>query len=107
MKPPPESEAVFQASIVDLAHLFGWKGYHTYDSRRSQKGFPDYVFAHEEKGALLVVEFKSQKGRLSPEQIMWGAIFQAIARVNILVFYEVWRPSDRPEIELFFKTIGK
>ena len=36
-----ETEKGFQAAVVELARLRGWLVYHTYDSRRSAKGFPD------------------------------------------------------------------
>lgn len=38
---PLESEA--QQTILDLAGWRRWWAYHTFDSRRSQGGFPDLV----------------------------------------------------------------
>ena len=33
-------EADFQATVIELAELQGWRVYHTHDSRRSQPGLP-------------------------------------------------------------------
>ena len=35
------TEAQFQEAVVQLARLTGWLVYHTFDSRRSQAGYPD------------------------------------------------------------------
>ncbi len=40
------SEADFMDQVIDLAHLYGWMVYHTYDSRRSAPGYPDLAFCH-------------------------------------------------------------
>ena len=37
------SEAEFQAQVVELARLRGWRTHHHYDSRRSTPGWPDLV----------------------------------------------------------------
>lgn len=83
------SEAALQNRILLLASAFGWMAYHTHDSRRSQKGFPDLVLLHPGQGRLLFRELKSAKGRTTPEQTLWleglvAAGFDA----------GVWRPAD-------------
>lgn len=88
-------EDAFRRQVRDLASYNGWKlQYHTYDSRRSDPGFPDEVFAHPVKKRIIFVEFKSEKGRLSEPQKQWINMFR-------LAGYEaaVWRPSDMPTIE--------
>ena len=35
------NEAQFQQQVTDLATMHGWKWYHTHDSRKSRKGWPD------------------------------------------------------------------
>ena len=61
-------------------------------SRRIGPGFPDLVIAG--KGKLLFVELKSEKGKLSTNQLEWSNALAATgARVCL------WRPSDWPEIE--------
>ena len=37
------NEAELQRNVLSLAAMTGWLAYHTYDSRRSQAGFPDLV----------------------------------------------------------------
>lgn len=82
------SEAKLQQLVMALAAATGWTlRYHTHDSRRSNKGFPDCVFLRD--GRLVFAELKSQKGRVRPEQQMWlDALRDSPADVYL------WRPSD-------------
>jgi hypothetical protein len=34
------NEAVWQQQVIDLATLYGWEHYHSFDSRRSVPGWP-------------------------------------------------------------------
>ena len=45
------TEKQFMAQVVELAKLKGWLVYHTYDSRRSEPGFPDLCMVR--KGTCL------------------------------------------------------
>lgn len=59
-------EAEYQAQIVELAEATGWAVYHTYDSRRSNSGWPDLALW---RGAtLLFLEIKSETGKVTAEQ---------------------------------------
>lgn len=87
------SEKNFQAQILQLANLTGWKCYHTHDSRRSQKGFPDLVLVRSP--LVLFVELKSEDGKLRPEQEAW---LEALSRCEG-VEARLWRPGMWPEIE--------
>ena len=80
------SEKEFQAAVVKLAKAKGWLAYHTHDSRRSEKGFPDLVLIRD--GKLLIVELKTESGRVSPEQTVW-----LCALVACGVDVRTWRPS--------------
>lgn len=79
-----------------LALIFGWKCHHVLDTNPPAKvvgkGFPDWAFARPPR--FLVVELKSQKGRLTADQKMWGEILTACPGIE----YYCWRPSDRDEI---------
>lgn len=87
------SEKSFQQQILQLAHLTGWRSYHTFDSRRSAPGFPDLVLVRPPR--LLFVELKSERGRLRPEQRVW---LEDLALCDS-VHARLWRPGDWTEIE--------
>ena len=73
------NEKEFQSSILKEAKRFGWKAYHTYDSRRSHKGFPDLVLV---RGVVcLFLELKAEDGVESDEQKEW---IRALKQVNIV-----------------------
>ena len=84
---PPMLEQDLQDAVVKLARMLEWLVYHTHDSRRSAKGFPDLVMCHPRSGALLFAELKTATGRVTPEQDEW---LRALA-VRGVAF--VWRPE--------------
>ncbi len=87
------SEKSLQSQILQLARLAGWRAYHTFDSRRSAKGFPDLVLVRPP--VVLFAELKSEDGKLRPEQREW---LEALSRCEG-VEARLWRPSDFGEIE--------
>jgi hypothetical protein len=85
------TEQAFQGQVRHLAIVRGWLYYHTHDSRRSDKGFPDTVLI---KGSRLVIaELKVGKRKTTREQETW---LEAFRNVGAEVY--VWRPDDWPEI---------
>jgi hypothetical protein len=79
---PGLTEKALQAHVLDLAQLFGWLAYHTFDARRSEPGFPDVVLVRER---VLFVELKTERGRLSPAQVEWlRALLGAGAEVYLV-----------------------
>jgi hypothetical protein len=64
--------------------------YHTFDSRRSEPGFPDLVIVGG--NGVVYRELKKQDGRLTRDQQHWLAALEA-AGENA----GVWRPSDWPD----------
>ena len=81
------TEKQLQQAVVELAQYKGYLVYHTYDSRKSEPGFPDLTMVKQ--GRLIFVELKSAKGKVSPEQLVWlGALMVTNAEVY------VWRPAD-------------
>lgn len=86
------TESAFQSWVRDTARACGWLAYHTNDSRRSDKGFPDLVLV---KGSvLLAAELKTDRGKLSDEQVVWLRRLNAVP--GVVAF--VWRPRDRSMI---------
>jgi hypothetical protein len=57
------SEAEFQAQVVSLAELRGWRIFHDHDSRRNTAGLPDLILVR--RGRLIFAELKSERGRIS------------------------------------------
>lgn len=97
-------ERDFQAQVVELAGLLGWKVLHVrrsigrrggqsaYQTTTSIKGWPDlFLF---KPGRLLAVELKRQKGRLTDEQ---AECLRDLAAAGVPC--EVWRPSDWDRIK--------
>ncbi|GAB6937094.1 VRR-NUC domain-containing protein [Isoptericola variabilis] len=82
-------ESALQARVEGLARELGYVTYHTFDSRRSQPGFPDLVLVSARRGRLLVAELKTVRGRLSTAQTQWLAEFRGAG-----VEAHVWRPAD-------------
>jgi hypothetical protein len=87
----PERE--FQASVVDLALLRGWKAWHDHDSRRNVAGLPDLLLVRPPR--VLFAEIKAARGRLSPSQRTWLDALGRCPGVEV----HVWRPGDWSEIE--------
>jgi hypothetical protein len=79
-------EKAWQAQVIELALLYGWFVYHTYDS---QPGWPDLVLARPTTGELIFVELKTDVGRLSPAQRSWLRVLEDCNQE-----VHVWRPRD-------------
>lgn len=94
IKPP--SESGFLSTFTQAAEkLFGFKVYHTHDSRKSRGGFPDCVCYRGPKYTfrLFVAELKCEGGKATPEQLEVLDCFRAMGIPAFL-----WQPSDWPEI---------
>jgi VRR-NUC domain len=65
----PEPETEFQAKVLELARIYRWRAFHTYDSRRSTPGFPDLVLIRPPR--LIFAELKSARGALTVDQKEW------------------------------------
>ena len=94
------SERAFQQSVIDLAHVYGFAVYHTFDSRRSVPGFPDLVIIGH--GRCLFAELKTERGRLSVAQKGWLAALEECAGVESYV----WYPHDWDEIHAVLSRRG-
>jgi len=93
--PDETPEAVLLAYVRELARQNGYLVYHTYDSRRSEEGFPDVVLCSLSPGRPLVfAELKSARGKPTMKQLTWLAALRRCLRVEA----HLWRPADRRAI---------
>lgn len=105
------TEKEFGTQVEQLLNTFHWRWVHFRPARvrrggrdvyetayTGYKGFPDYVAVR--RGLCLIVELKSDDGKLSPEQKEWGDDFKQVADHGLGFMYFVWRPSD-------FETIAE
>jgi hypothetical protein len=83
-------EAAFQAAVNDLFRKSGWTVYHTHNSKRSDKGFPDTWAA---KGRIIYAELKTEQGKLTPDQLRYRDAIRAAGGE-----WYCWRPSDWDQI---------
>lgn len=82
------TERHFQQQIEQLAGFYGWDlRYHTHDSRRSHKGWPDLVLCRPPE--ILFLELKAEKTRVTSEQNAWIAALTACG-----LEAGIYRPSD-------------
>lgn len=95
------SEGEFQASVVELAELAGWRVLHVRpvtDQRSRTRtpttciGWPDLCLWRP--GRFMAAELKAERGRLSPAQ---RDVLDSLAAAGVEC--HVWRPSDWPAIE--------
>lgn len=98
----PQTEKQFQQAVVDLARYQNWSVYHTFDSRRSDPGFPDLVLV--KPPTIIFAELKTEGGKVSRAQDQWLARLARCAGYNpgppeMRVIAGVWRPQDWVEIE--------
>ena len=100
---PPEdsTEAALRARILRVATPHGWLHYHTWDSRKSDEGFPDDVFVRP--GRLIFAELKSRTGKPTAAQARWLSM---LARSVPGVETYLWRPGDFGAIERLFISGG-
>lgn len=83
------TEKQLQNVIIQEAKRFGWLAYHTFDSRRSEPGYPDLHLIHPTRKLSIFRELKTQTGRLSAAQVAWIDALTA-AGCDIAI----WRPID-------------
>jgi hypothetical protein len=84
------SEKEWQAQVIQLATMWGWKHYFTYRSKRSPTGFPDLTLARDR---VIWAELKAGRGRPTPAQLEWLEALEAAGGEVYL-----WRPSDLDEV---------
>jgi hypothetical protein len=93
------SEAEFTQALRKQATWQGWLFYHTGDSRKSDRGFPDVVMVRQ--GRLVFAELKVREEKLRKDQAIWIEALRVASSAlsaftgptrSLEVF--VWRPAD-------------
>ena len=105
-------EADFQAGIIQLAELLGWRVYHVarvtgHLRAYTSRGYPDLTLCRPPR--LIFAEIKMDRHTSKPtaEQDIWLAALREVAdsatnRARTgppIIDVCVWRPQDWPEIE--------
>ena len=89
-----ETEAQFQARVIQVARMYGWSVYSIPDSRRATlAGYPDLTMYRRVDRRIVFAELKREKGRVAPVQEQVLSDLRAIASTGKCEVY-VWRPSD-------------
>lgn len=83
------TEKQWQQQVSDLLKYHGYRVYHTYNSIRSEPGFPDVLACNPRTGDMFVAELKSEKGVPTAQQLEWLAFFECC---DVTAY--VWRPHD-------------
>ncbi len=81
------TENELMGAVIEMIEWTHGRYYHTYESRRSNPGWPDLVIAYP--GRLLVRELKTAKGKVTAEQSIWLALLAGAGLDT-----GVWRPAD-------------
>lgn len=94
------SEAELQEQVIELARLLRWRVAHFRPAMTKHgwrtpvagdgKGFPDLVLVRDR---VVVVELKSEVGRVSDDQAEWLGAFEAAGVLALVV-----RPSSFDEL---------
>lgn len=96
------TEAEFQAHVIELAHILGWRHLHVrrsigknrrWTTATNVTGWPDLLLWHERQHRVLATELKSDTGKTTPEQ---EAVLASLAAAGIET--HIWRPADLNEI---------
>lgn len=97
MTVPRVTEKAWQATILEAAQVLGYLCFHAYDSRRSEPGFPDLLCVRD--GRVVVIECKTETGRVTPAQATWLALLATVPGINVMIA----RPSQWDDVESVLK----
>lgn len=93
------NEKDLQSIVMNLARRYGWMIHHDLPAmsrtgkwatwQQGDVGFPDLLLVHPNKGQMLVIELKSERGKTTTSQDNWLAAF-SLAGIETYVI----KPSD-------------
>ena len=91
-------------TVLEMAEALGYVVYHVLEqshyAKRTAKGFPDLVMCRDQDldrgrdARMIVMELKSQLGKVSDDQLRWLDYFRQFGIENYLI-----RPSDLDNLE--------
>ena len=87
------NEKQFQANVVELCKYLGYLVYHTFDSRKSEPGWPDLVIVGRNR--IIYREIKTENGVVTDAQLKWGGAILAAGGD-----WGVWRPEDMDNLTI-------
>ena len=85
------TERAFSQQVCDLARLYGWLVYRTWNSIHSPAGYPDLTLVRPPR--VVFAELKVGRGKLSPSQEVWRDSLLAAGQD-----WRLWRPEQMEEI---------
>lgn len=83
-------EGDFLRTVIDLATLYGYEHYHTYNSFRSDPGFPDLVLINPDRRGVVYIECKMEGKQPTDNQLYWLEMLRLCGQ-KVYVFW-----SDAP-----------
>jgi hypothetical protein len=93
------TEKDLKSIVLNIARRYGWLVHHDLPAMNirgrwathveGDVGFPDLVLVHPNRGQMLVVELKAERGKTTTSQDNWLAAFGLAGIENHIV-----RPSD-------------
>jgi hypothetical protein len=100
------SEKEWQAQVVEIARLYGWRVFHPLRSMGSEPGWADLALLRPPK--LLLVELrKTDTGRPTPAQREWLADLELVASTSCGALHvDLWRPADFDRVHRLLKREG-
>ncbi len=84
----PMTEAALQRHVETAARQLGYMTYHTWNSMRSEPGFPDLICLRD--GRMIVVELKRDGKNPTTVQTAWLDAFAMVEAAEVYTF----RPAD-------------
>jgi hypothetical protein len=88
----PLSEADWQQQVLDYARFMGFLCYHTFNSQRSEPGYPDLTMVRER---VVFAELKVGRAKVTHAQTRW---LERLQRAGAEAY--VWRgPTDWPLVQ--------
>jgi hypothetical protein len=93
------TEKEWQAQVLQLARMLGWRHFHAFNSKRSPSGYPDLTLVRDR---VVFCELKSEAGKPTAAQRDWLDALEAAGAECYL-----WRPSDLELVGRVLSTRAK